>query len=106
MLLLTRSTYVRMVQNLLVLPVPVNLLTLAEASRGHDYGHCVSEAGIDVAVRRLAIAHAFEPVVGVRFQIVALMQRRSFRVSRKCHGLRLHFSRWLGEDHIGLPPAT
>ena len=95
-----------MIQNLLVLSVPVHLLALAKTSRGHYHGNCVSEAGVDVAVRRLAIAHALEPVVGVGFQIVALMEGRAFRLAGKRHRFGLHLSRGPAEDHIRRPSAA
>src|SRR5690348_4300077 len=70
----TNSLAGRVIKNPLVLSIPVDLPAFAEASRRHDYGNRVSETRVDMAVRRFAIAHALKPVVGVRFQIVALMQ--------------------------------
>src|SRR5438552_648921 len=94
-----------MIQNLLVLSVPVHLLALAKTSRGHYHGNRVSEAGVDVAVRCLPIAHALEPVVSVRFQIVALMQGWALGLARKSNRFGLRLSGWLIEDHIRLPEA-
>src|SRR5689334_17421480 len=74
-----------MIQNLLGLSVPVHFLALPEASRRHHHGNCMSEARVDVAVRRLAITHALEPVVSVRFQIVALMKGSAFGLAGKRH---------------------
>ena len=61
---------------------------------------------IDGAMRLLARSHALEPVVGVRFQIVALMEGRAFGLAGKRHRFGLHLSRGLTEDHIRRPSAA
>src|SRR4029434_5524852 len=95
-----------MIQNLLGLPIPIHLLALTEASGSHHYGNCMREAGVDVAVPRLAIAHALETAGGVRCQIVALMKGCAFGLAGKHHRFGLHFARGLSEDHIRCPSAA
>src|SRR5258707_220110 len=64
------------------------------------------ESGIDVPVRLLARAHALQPVIGMVFEVVALMDRRDIGTPRNRHWLRLRFAAALIEDHVAPPPAA
>jgi len=52
----------RLIEDLLCLGVPIELLALAVRTRGHDADDGVRETVADAGVRRLAAAKAFKPV--------------------------------------------
>ena len=66
-----------MIEDQLVLAIPIELLALAVCLGGHRRAHGVPEAAMYVAVGvRVAGAHAVNPVVQVELAVVALLQGR------------------------------
>jgi hypothetical protein len=94
-----------MIQNLLVLPIPIELLSFPVTARRHDHRHGMSEAGLYTSVRRLPIAHALEPVIRVGLQIIALIEGRRIRMSGDGDVERFRSGHVQIENLVGRPPA-
>jgi len=92
-----------MIEDLLVLAIPMHLLPFAITSCSHHNRHGMGKPGIDIAVRRLPAAHATEPVIGVKFEVVILIQRRHFLVAFNGDKLRLRLAHFQIEDDIRTP---
>src|SRR6266700_3662268 len=66
----------RTIENLLVFPIPIHLLSLAITPVRHHHGNRMGEPGFDAPVGRLPVAHAAEPIVRVIFEVVILVDGR------------------------------